>query len=312
MSTSQITADWPGKEAESLLWLASYPRSGNTFTRILLANYFAADDGAYDINELRRFVPADTSDELWLRFIADDTVPTTVEWTWSARPRFIDYYRQLPKPYELASLKTHTANLKALGSSGFNFRKTDRIIYIVRHPLDVLLSYADYNGRDIESAIDVMSTSGVCVQHDYPGGVELRGSWVEHVSSWLNTVDCPMLLVRYEELRSNTARALQSILSFLGAPVSAERVAQAVEASRFDRIRAQEAVHKFVEKPDTTMSGTFFRKGTSFQWLRELKPEQAYRLAEACEPIMSKLGYTHPRDVLFDGSNALQPINLRG
>lgn len=70
-------------------------------------------------------------------------------------------------------------------------------------------------------------------------------------------------------------------------------------------------MNRFNETPPYTRSGIFFRKGTSFQWLRELPPEQAYLLADSCEPIMGKLGYTHPRDVLFDGRNALQPVNLR-
>jgi len=310
MNTSRITADWPGKEAGSLLWLASFPRSGNTFTRILLANYFATDAEAYDINKLRQFITADTANELWQGFVANEAVPGTLEWTWSARSRFFDYYRKLPKVNNFAGLKTHTANVKVWGSDAFNFRKTDRVIYIVRHPLDVLLSYADYNGRDIDEAIGVMTTSGACVRYDHLGGIEVRGAWAEHVSSWLNTTECPVLLVRYEELRSNTEQVLRSMLSFLGAPIIAEKVPHAVEASRFDKIRAQEAAHRFVETPDTTMSGTFFRKGTSFQWLRDLSPEQAYRMADACEPIMSKLGYTHPRDVFFDGRNALQPIQL--
>jgi hypothetical protein len=71
-----------------------------------------------------------------------------------------------------------------------------------------------------------------------------------------------------------------------------------------------EAAKGFVETPETTRSGRFFREGKAFQWIRALAPEQAYRLADACEPIMSKLGYTHPRDVFFDGRNALKDIRL--
>jgi len=311
MKSSLISAAWPDKDAESLLWLASYPRSGNTFTRILLANYFKSGAEAYDINKLHEFIPADTSSYLWEDFTEGRPGSLALEWTWSARPHFIDYYRKLPKPQKLAGMKTHTANVTSLGSRGFTLRKSDRVIYIVRHPLDVLLSYADFNGKDADSAIEILCTSGISIHQKYVGGLEVRGSWTEHVSSWLNTADCPVLLVRYEELRTNTADALKSILAFLGAPIIAERIDQAVEASHFDRVRAQEAVHSFNEAPETLKSGRFFRKGQSLQWLRELTPDQAYRLADACDPIMSKLGYAHPRDVYFDGRNAVQPINLR-
>lgn len=233
MNSSTISAAWPGKDAEFLLWLASFPRSGNTFTRILLANYFASGTEAYDINKLQEFIPADTSAAHWQNFSAGQPSSATLEWSWSARPQFFDYYRALPNPHAFAGLKTHTANLKAMGLDAFQFRKTDRIIYIVRHPLDVLLSYADYNGKDLESAVRAISSSGTYVQHPYPGGVEVRGSWMEHVSSWLNTRDCPVLLIRYEELRANTAAILESMLTFLNAPIIPERVNQAVEASRF-------------------------------------------------------------------------------
>jgi hypothetical protein len=312
MSLPELSANWPGREEQSLLWLASYPRSGNTFTRILLANYFAAQAEAYDINRLKDFIPADTDAALWQSSAAVQPSSATLEWNWGNRFRFFDYYRSLKKSSALAGLKTHTANVKALGLDAFQLRKSDRVIYIVRHPLDVVLSYADYNGRDLEAAVRIMSTSGTCVQFPHPGGVEVRGSWIEHVTSWLNETGCRVLLVRYEELRGNTERTLKAMLEFLHAPILPERLKQAVDASRFDKVQAQEATHRFIETPDTVISGTFFRKGQSLQWLRELTPEQAYRLADACEPVMSKLGYTHPRDVYFDGRNALQPIRLHG
>lgn len=311
MNSPFLSAEWPGKHAESLVWLASFPRSGNTFTRILLANYFAQEtEEGYDINRLREFIPADTSPAHWNAFAAGEAASPTLEWSWSNRLRFIDYFRKLPKPHAFAGLKTHTANVAALGQDAFKFQQSDRIIYIVRHPLDVLLSYADYNGRDLQSAIDIMCASGTVVQNPSLGGVEVRGSWVEHVSSWLSKAQCPLLLVRYEELRGNTERVLRDMLAFLHAPIDPDKVKRAVAASRFDKVQAQEQAHSFVEAPGTLKSGSFFRRGESLQWLRELAPEQAYRLADACEPVMSKLGYTHPRDVFFDGRNALQPVHL--
>jgi hypothetical protein len=312
MSMSSLSANWAGKDAESLLWLASYPRSGNTFTRLLLANYFAADQGSYDINKLHDFIPPDTSGVLWDAFAQQYPVEAGPDGMWKARLRFIERYRNSPHSHShLAALKTHTANIEALGSKAFDFRRTDRIIYVVRHPLDVALSYADFNGQTLEFAIQAMCESGACLTHKDLGIFEVRGSWAEHVGSWLKGPECPLLLVRYEELRSQTEEILKSILAFLGAPVISDRVKQAVEASRFDRVRAQEAAHTFNEAPDTLKSGLFFRKGQSFQWLRDLSPDHAYRLADGCEPIMSKLGYTHPRDVYFDGRNALSPVQLK-
>ncbi|GEM_PF-1252952 len=304
-----LSANWAEKDLESILWLASYPRSGNTFTRVLLANYFLAGEDEFQINKLIDFIPADTSDLLWADFAP--SAPRSVEDTWRTRAKVFDQYRRSGKTSAFFGLKTHSANAQVAGVSGFGFRPNDRAIYVVRHPLDVLLSYCDYNGRGLDQSIEVMCTPGLFVNDARPGALEVRGSWSEHVSSWLLTPPCPVLLIRYEELRLQPEESLKSILSFLGAPVVPDRLKYAVEAAQFDRLRRQEAANDFIERPEGTLSGAFFRKGTSLQWLRELTPERAYRLADKCGEAMRRLGYTDPREVFFDGRNAIGPVNLR-
>jgi hypothetical protein len=310
MNMPSSSANWTDREPESLLWLASYPRSGNTFIRLLLANYLFGGEQAFDINDLSGFIQADTSRLLWEDFLKTHAVPATLQETWEARANFFAHYRATRVPTTFPCLKTHTANAAAFGSKGFDFRPTDRIIYAVRHPLDVLLSIADFNGTALDSAIDVMCSPGSYQNGDWPGALELRGSWAENVSSWLQSPPCPLLLVHYETLKSDTQATLQSILTFLGLPAIPGRMARAIDASRFDKVREQETANSFNEKPQSIRSGTFFRRGESLQWLRELSPDQAYRLADGCGPIMQAVGYTHPRDVFFDGRNALKPLDL--
>lgn len=311
MYVSSLPINWPGKQPDSLLWLASFPRSGNTFMRILLANYFAESDAAYDINKLFDFVPSDTSALLWKRFCGEAR-PSTLELTWSARPAFIEHYRKSLASSTFPGFKTHTANVEISGRKGFDFRPGDRALYIVRHPLDVLLSYAQFNDWTIDATLDSMLSSGTYVfSEDHGGAFEVRGSWTEHVTSWVLSRPCPVLLVRYEELCAATEEALPGILNFIGAPIIPERIKRAAEASQFHNLRKQDARSRFNESPVTLKSSSFFRRGEALQWLRELTPRQAYRLADGCGEIMQKVGYTHPRNVLFDGRNALQPINLQ-
>lgn len=309
MHTSFLSANWLDKDAESLVWLASYPRSGNTFTRVLLANYFMAGEQDFDINALYDFIPPDTSASLWEDFAGQEAGNDFAR-IWPLRKQFIQHYRRRQKPSGFAGLKTHNANLTVDEVSGFDFRNSDRALYIVRHPLDVLLSYSDYNGRDLNAAAQILCLSGACVTHGTAGGIELRGSWAEHVSSWIETPPCPVLLVRYEELVQATAETLTAILTFLGAPVVEEKVSRAVEASRFEKLREQEVTRDFQERPPTTRSGKFFREGRSLQWLREVPFALAAPLADQCEAVMDRVGYTHPRSVLYDGSNAYKSMRL--
>jgi hypothetical protein len=310
MTEPVLSADWAGRDAESLLWLASYPRSGNTFTRALLANYFASDNEAYDINRLRHFIPADTSPHIWKQAPDAPSDPHDMEAVWKARPAVIAHYRKTMGQQALACLKTHIANAESFGSKGFDFRENDRAIYIVRHPLDVLLSFADFNGLEIDAAIAVMLYAGCTIRSDQVGGLEVRGSWMEHVDSWTIAPPCRSLLVRYEELCSAPGDVLRAILTFLNIPIIDEKIRHAVTASRFEKLRYQETAGKFVELP-ADAAGQFFRQGKALQWLQQLGPNHAYKLADACEDVMARFGYTHPRDVLFDGRNAIGPIALR-
>jgi hypothetical protein len=155
----------------------------------------------------------------------------------------------------------------------------------------------------------MMSTSGLTLRAGKVGsGLEARGSWPEHVTSWIASPPCPLLLIRYNELTTATDATLRAILLFLKVPIVEEQVRHAVAASRFDKLREQEATSNFIERPEGTLSGSFFREGKSLQWLRKLSPAQAYKLADYCEKVMVPLGYTHPRDVLFDGRNAIAPV----
>lgn len=294
----------------NIYWIASYPRSGNTFTRILMSNYFLSKDIPYPINKLRAFIPSDTSAELWETLLPGLWQDSDDQQKWQGRHPLIAACRGWGQQRPFPAIKTHTANLSMFDQPAFKFLPGDRVIYIVRHPLDLLLSYADYNGRDIDKSIEIITNSGLYLNTGQPGGIELRGSWREHVVSWITCKDCPVLLVRYEDLCENTEVIFRDMLNFLGVRVEEEKLHKAVRFSHFASLQQQEAANGFTERPATALSGRFFREGRSRQWLTTLSPEQACRLADNCGEIMTKLGYTHPRDVYLDGRNAYGPVRL--
>jgi hypothetical protein len=140
MTMPDLSANWPGRNEQSLVWLASYPRSGNTFTRILLANYFSSSETPYDINRLRDFVPSDTNQILWENARIETADSVSSETLWKSRPAVIEHFRNTQGRRPLPGIKSHTANVRIFNSDGFGFRPDDRAIYIVRHPLDVQMS----------------------------------------------------------------------------------------------------------------------------------------------------------------------------
>ena len=289
-------------EDAPILFIASYPRSGNTFSRILLGNYTA--DGALDLNQLENSLPADTSEFLWADIPDYASQEINAVNHWKHRRQVIANYRRRPASLPFRALKTHTANLVAFGAPAFEFQPQDRVLYLVRHPLDVAVSNADYNNQDIDATIDLMCRPGTCVGTGSLAGIEARGSWNQHVAGWLATVACPSLLMRYEDLCRDPAGGLRRILDFIGLPVDELRLARAVKRSTFSELQRQEAESGFAEAPANTRSGRFFRQGRSEQWHEAMTREQALRLADQCGETMSQLGYEHPRQVYADAAPA--------
>jgi len=272
----------------AVVFLASYPRSGNTFARMLLGAYHGVDD----LNRLEDAIPADTSDFLWRDLPDYETQEVSARNNWRFRPQVIGTYRRRPSVLPFHGLKTHTANLTAFGAPAFELRPEDRIIYLARHPLDVALSNADYNNHDLDTSIELMCRSGTCVAAGTLGSVEARGSWTENVTGWLNATACPVLLLRYEDLSADTETMLRKMLGFIGLPIDEARLKRAVELADFSRLQRQERETGFQEAPANTRSGRFFREGRSGQWRTEMSPGQIERLSGYCAETMARLGYT--------------------
>lgn len=275
-------------KSSSIVFIPSYPRSGNTFVRILLAAYH----GVEDLDRLEEVLPADTSAFLW-RLVPDyRSQEVSARNNRRFRRQVLTDYRQQAPALPFRGLKTHTANLAAFGQPAFDIAPGDRIIHLVRNPLDVVLSNADYNDHDIETSIDLMGSSGAAVGNDGVGSVEVRGSWRENVSSWLETDACPNLLVRYEDLYGDTETWLRRMVEHIGLPVEEERLKRAVERSQFSRLQQQEKEKGFAEAPERTRSGRFFREGRSGQWREGLTAGQVERLTASCGEVMARLGYS--------------------
>jgi hypothetical protein len=301
----------PEVEKVPVTWIASYPRSGNTFMRVLLANYLLSEATPFAINELAEFCPTDTSRGMWHAAGIDQAALTDENW-WKRRSDVLETYRRSKASPQFLPVKTHTGNYAMFGQAGFNFQAQDKIIYIVRHPLDVVVSYADYNDIEIDLAIDIMCQSMSFAKDDITGERELRGSWSENVASWIFHPPCPLIIVRYKDLADNTAGTLADVLTFLGMTVDPVRLIRAVHFSSFKLLQEQESATPFVETMTKPASGRFFRVGRCRQWLKSLSSDQAYRLADACEDVMERLGFVYPKHVYFDGRNTYGEIDLVG
>lgn len=194
----------------------------------------------------------------------------------------------------LRFVKTHDRYRRtAAGEAIFPPDVTIATIVIVRNPLAVAPSWAHHSGISIDESIDSMartdaglSTSLRRTSDQLPQDLS---SWSAHVASWLDQRELPVTLVRYEDLRGDTAGSLARMLRAVGLEPDATRLAEAVAACEFERLAAREAQAGFAERAGRDRP--FFRRGEATGWRQELTAEQIARIVATHRATMERLGF---------------------
>lgn len=237
-------------------YVVSYPRSGNTWTRFLIANLVHPDKEVSFAN-IEKLVP-DTSSQ------SNRALKAT------PRPRII---------------KTHE----------YFDHRYPKIIYIVRDPRDVALSYYDFQRKymQIDDAYPIEQ-----YVDDFVNGKLISigwGTWGENVASWLYTrgKQKNFLLMRYEDMIKDTESDLARIAEFLGISPDANCLQRAIERSSADRMRALEKLeeHKWVATKNRRKDIPFVRVAQSGGWRTALPLPCVQQIENAWGDLMTSLGY---------------------
>jgi hypothetical protein len=274
----------------AIWWLASYPKSGNTWLRVFLASLVSGR--AADINALP-FLGSMAGERV--RF--DDALGIA-----GADLSIEQQTNLLPRAYEVWAAeaerplycKAHDAyHLTPAGEPVFPTAATRGAIYVARDPRAVAVSLAHFTARPVDRVIEWMDDPNHSFSHStvrlYTLMRQRMLRWSEHVDSWLGA-PFPVHLLRYEDMQADPHAAFAAAAAFLGLPHGSAQIATAIEAASFSRLQALESeAGFFTEKP--RWAATFFREGRTDGWRRELTPEQAARIVAAHGPVMRRLGY---------------------
>ncbi len=287
------------------VWLASYPKSGNTWMRMLIAN-LSSKDAPADINDLpeRGGIASARAPFDYLTLI--DSGLLTHDEIDALRPRVYeelandaldDEYDAPPDAPPVRFVKAHDAyTLTPKGEPLLaGARGAGAAIVIARDPRDVAPSLANHNHSSMDDAIAFMADKDAGFSVPKKGqSLQFRQKlldWSGHVASWLEQADIPILLVRYEDLRADTAAVLRGVLDFAQRPASEDEIAQAVRFADFSEMQSQERDRGFREAPRPCAGGNFFRRGAAGGWRDELSAEQVARIEAVHGPMMLRLGY---------------------
>jgi uncharacterized membrane protein YkvA (DUF1232 family) len=236
-------------------FLVSFPRSGNTWTRFLVCN------------------------------LMDPDHPVTFAGLESRIPEIYDVpdriLRRFPRPRTIKSHESFDPRYK-------------KVIYIVRDPRDVAVSYYEFQLK--RKVISEQCTLESFLPRFLESEFEpTTGCWGDHVLSWLATRQgrSNFLLLRYEDMQQQTAEAGARIARFLGVDSAPERVARAVELSSADRMRAleREQAHLWKETRQTRQDKPFVRRAVAGGWKSSLPESCVFQIESAWGRIMQMLGY---------------------
>ena len=292
-TSSQLPREMPGngEPPRSIVWLASYPRSGNTWVRALLTNYCDGGGEPAAINALEgwsHLIRREVFDE-HLGLSSSDMTPEEIL---RHRPRLHELLAaELPRP---SFVKVHDAFVDLPGGPPlFPPPATLGAVYIVRNPLDVAVSYAHFWNWPVARAVAELNRPDAALSSRRRGIREvlpqMLSTWSGHVASWVDQRELPVHVMRYEDLLADPEAVFGATLRFAGIEPEAKRIARAVEHSGFDRLRAQEERSGFHEKPRTARF--FFRAGRAGSWRRTLSKEQVRTITDAHAALMERFGY---------------------
>jgi hypothetical protein len=272
--------------ARTLVWLASYPKSGNTWLRAFLANYFIDSPQPVSINEMQKISFGDSSAPSYADLVGRDPMLLTPDQLAPLREKHLE---RVSGNAPVNFVKTHNANIRVAGRLLIPPRLTRAAVYILRDPRDMVLSYADHFHLDPAAAAAAIAAPGNRIPANPRTVAQFLGSWSDHVRGWTRAKGFPVLVLRYEDMLANPAAAFGKVLRLIGAPVDASILDQATRFASFEVLAAQEAAEGFREKG--SIQARFFRNGSAGHWRETLPPEVAVRLEADHGEQMHRHGY---------------------
>ena len=198
-----------------IIWLASYPKSGNTWMWLFIKSYFNPPSKKFSLNPnkddpylLETFPPENRFDELKIKY--QDFLEISKNW--------INLQSLINLNNKTNFLKTHNAMCTINNNKFTDTHNTLGVIHIVRDPRDVLVSYSSYKSESIDKTLEILLSDD---SYEYANFEEkfyrrsLMGSWSSHYNSWKNYKSKEILLVKYEDMINKSNSTFLKVLNYL-------------------------------------------------------------------------------------------------
>ncbi len=266
-----------------IIWIASYPKSGNTWARSFLANYFQPTGKSLDINSLRHFTTSDVRQDFFDKANGRPFHGKSLEEWIKIRPKVLRLIAASKSGHHF--VKTHCQIGKVGATDLILPEVTAAAIYLIRNPFDIVPSYARHYGGGIDDAIKRM-TDPKASQGGPTQILEVIGRWDDHIETWTTAPGLSPYVMRYEDMLADTGKAFRALFGFLGTPVDQDKLRRALKLTSFKSLQKQERKMGFRERPPVMKQ--FFARGTAGGWRQDLTPAQVARVRAEFLPTLEK------------------------
>ena len=233
-----------------IIWLASYPKSGNTWLRSMVASYFYTNTGEFDFS-LLNYIDQFPSFDHFRDYEDTFKKPESTSKYW------IDAQRKINQDKKIKFLKTHNALCEIENSIFTDQQNTLGAIYIIRDPRNVINSiFNHFDKKNYQEALEFMQDEKRCLLYKennrYLGFVSLF-SWKTHQKSWLKNKLFPVLIIRYEDLQNKTFETFKEVINFIKSITKSkksfnrEKAKNVIQSCQFEKMKKMEREKGFAE-----------------------------------------------------------------
>lgn len=259
-----------------IVWLASYPKSGNTWVRSFLSSYINPKDSDFILEDLAKIGVFPGNNELnFLRKKFGKYKFTDMASHWDF------FQKEIIKENKMRLLKTHNTLCSINGHDFANGINSLGLIYIIRDPRDVVVSYSHHLNLSFEETFKRIANKHAVEKTNDLLDKTLLGSWQNHYNSW-KYFPIKKIFLRYEDLSSSTHVSFRKIVFFLndlcGLIVDEKKITKTVESVKFENLKKIEEDSGFIENPNQKLGKKFFRNGKVGQWKKVLSPNLIKRI----------------------------------
>ena len=277
-----------------IIWIASYPKSGNTYLRSFLASYYYSNNGKFDFDQLLKIHQFPN-----IKF--SKIKPTSKE---EASRQWIFNQNNFFDKNRLNFVKTHNCLLPFKGNEFTSRNETLGAIYIVRDPRNVITSITHHYSINYDKALDYMLDDDCSLleksfDQDYSNFTYLN-SWSNHYRSWKNNKNFPILFIKYEDIKKNKEDTFKKIILFVekitkkNSKLNEKKFLNSIKSTNFSNLKNKELNEGFEESVYSSKIGkkiNFFNLGFSNRWQKLLPVDIKNKVNEKFKKNLEELNY---------------------